>query len=82
MTASFTLSQIERFKREAKQLHRATPIAHSQALDRIANANGYSNWSLLAKHSDTHDALNAKSARPSFRFTRTPELSKRLGIPS
>lgn len=76
MTASFTHSQIERFKREAKKLHRAIPVSHSQALDQIANANGYSNWSLLAKHSDAHDTLNAKSARPPFRFTRTPELMR------
>lgn len=76
VTASFTLTQIERFKREAKRLHRASPVSHSQALDQIANANGYSNWSLLTKHSDTHDTLNAKSTRPPFRFTRTPELMR------
>ena len=76
MTASFTIAQVERFKREAKRLHRDTNISHSQALDQIASANGYSNWSLLAKHSDAHDAPKAKSARPPFRFIRTPELMR------
>ncbi|MDT7521068.1 glyoxalase superfamily protein [Rhodoferax sp. TBRC 17198] len=76
MTASFTISQVEGFKREAKRLHRDTHISHSQALDQIASANGYSNWSLLAKHSDAHDAAKTKSARPPFQFVRTPELMR------
>ncbi len=73
MTALFTIAQVERFKREAKRLHRESHISHSQALDQIANVNGYSNWSLLAKHSDAHDAPKAKNVPPPFRFVRTPE---------
>ena len=76
MTASFTIAQVERFKREAKRLHRDTNISHSQALDQIASANGYRNWSLLAKHSDAHGTSKAKKARPPFRFIRTPELMR------
>lgn len=76
VTASFTHAQIERFKREAKQLHRASSLSHSQALDQIANANGYGNWSLLMKHSDTGEHPTAKNARPPFRFSRTPELMR------
>lgn len=72
MTASFSPAQIERFKREAKQLHRTSPLSHSQALDQIANANGYGNWSLLMKHS-SGGQVTAKSTRPPFRFVRTPE---------
>jgi hypothetical protein len=76
MTASFTIAQVERFKREAKRMHRDSHISHSQALDQIANANGYNNWSLLSKRSDAHDALMVKSVRPPFRFVRTPELMR------
>ena len=76
MTASFTIAQVERFKREAKRLHRDTNISHSQALDQIASANGYRNWSLLAKHSDAQGTPKAKNARPPFRFIRTPELMR------
>lgn len=76
MTASFTIAQVDRFKREAKRLHRDSHISHSQALDQIANTNGYSNWSLLSKHSDAQDTLKAKIVRPPFRFARTPELMR------
>lgn len=69
---SFTSDQIERFKRVAKQLRRTTALSHSQALDQIAAENGYSNWSLLMKHSDTQGATELKNAPP-FYFTRTPE---------
>ncbi len=69
---SYTPAQIERFKREAKLLHRASAIPHSQALDRVATANGYSNWSLLMKHSDSHGAAQSKGGRPPHRFMRTP----------
>lgn len=72
MTASFTPAQIERFKREAKQLHRASSLSHGQALDQIANANGYGNWSLLMKHGSGGHAA-AQSARPPVHFVRTPE---------
>ena len=78
MPNSFSFAQIERFKREAKQLRHNTPITHSQALDRIAEANGYDNWSLLMKHSDlslvsqeppVQEVITV--ARAPFEFTRT-----------
>ncbi|HSI48939.1 MAG TPA: hypothetical protein VLA61_11755 [Ideonella sp.] len=73
MTASFTFAQIERFKREAKQLHRTSSISHSEALDQIAVANGHGNWSLLMKQSGTAEHAAAKSMRSPFQFARTPE---------
>nr|WP_315463288.1 glyoxalase superfamily protein [uncultured Rhodoferax sp.] len=76
MTTSFTFAQIEHFKREAKQLRRTTSISHSHALDQIANANGFGNWSLLAKHSDTHDPAKTKPARAPFLFVRTSDLMR------
>ena len=62
MTASFTIAQVERFKREAKRLHRDSHISHSQALDQIANANGYNNWSLLTKDLSVN-CLKSSSSR-------------------
>lgn len=72
--ASFSQSQIEHFKREAKKICRASDCLHSEALDRIANSNGYRNWSLLVKNNDPKDTTKAERARNSFRFTRSPEL--------
>ena len=73
---TFSAAQIERFKREAKELRRTSPLSHSEALDRIAGANGFPNWSLLMKHSDADDgpvASRSRRARPHHRFLRTPE---------
>lgn len=53
MAISFTLAQLERFRREAKNLGRELSITHSEALDRIATRHGFTNWSLLAKHNNT-----------------------------
>lgn len=38
---------VERFKREAKAIHRETGVAHSYALDQVALREGYANWSRL-----------------------------------
>lgn len=78
MATSFTSTQIERFRREAKQLCRATPnLTHSAALDRIAIQNGYANWSLLHKHSQGDSPIVtpplASITQSPFTFERTPE---------
>lgn len=57
MLFSFSPSQIEGFKREAKAQSKASGITHSEALNRIALANQYSNWSLLMKHRLREDRL-------------------------
>lgn len=65
----FSAAQIEHLKREAKQLCRASSLlTHSQALDRIALANGHRNWSLLMKNATSLDA-----GPPPYRFSRTSE---------
>lgn len=51
MATSFSPAQLERFRREAKKLSRELSITHSEALDRVAVQNGFTNWSLLSKHS-------------------------------
>jgi uncharacterized protein YozE (UPF0346 family) len=64
---SFLPLQLERFRREAKKLARELSITHSEALDRIAVKNGFTNWSLLVKHSSPSGpviALPAAPARP------------------
>lgn len=73
MLTSFSPAQIERFKRDAKALHRSTGISHSAALDQIATTNGYSNWSLLMKHQPEV----AKGSTP-FKFSRTAEEMRQL----
>lgn len=50
MTTTPTLARVEQLKRAAKTLVRATSLTHSEALDRLAGQNGFTNWSLLAKH--------------------------------
>jgi hypothetical protein len=61
-------AQIERLKREAKQVARNSNLAHNQALDQKAADNGYANWSLLMKHNATASVVSP----PPFRFVRTP----------
>lgn len=69
MATSFSPAQLERFRREAKKLSRELSITHSEALDRIAAQHGFTNWSLLAKHSaavqppETVDELLSTSSR-------------------
>ena len=69
MANSFQPAQLERFRREAKKLCRALSIPHSEALDRIAVENGFSNWSLLVKHSDS---AGANSSTPQATGPKQP----------
>lgn len=64
MATSFSPLQLERFRREAKKLGRALSICHSEALDRIAVQNGFTNWSLLSKHSDSSSQAVADAPKP------------------
>lgn len=59
MATSFSPAHLERFRREAKKLSRERSITHSEALDRIAVQNGFTNWSLLSKHSSGPEAAPA-----------------------
>lgn len=72
MSTPFSSPQIERFKREAKQLHRDLSIPHSHALDRIAIEQGYGNWSLLMKHSQPDGVASSINSGRQHRFLRTP----------
>lgn len=64
MSSSFSPMQLERFRREAKKLSRELSITHSEALDRTAMRNGFTNWSLLVKHSEAPPAI-ARTEPPS-----------------
>lgn len=57
MAISFSNIQLERFRREAKKLSRELSITHSDALDRIAVRQGFTNWSLLVKHSNAPSTI-------------------------
>jgi hypothetical protein len=81
MATSFSASQLDRFRREAKPLGRSLGIIHSHALDRIAIAHGFANWSLLEKHS-----IKPDSTLSPYRFMRTLEemrlASYKLQLPA
>lgn len=51
MHTSLTSAQVEQLRRNAKRLARDESIPRNQALDRLATAHGFRNWSLLSKHS-------------------------------
>jgi hypothetical protein len=70
MSTAFTPPQIERLKREAKRFARDNSLTHSESLDRIAGLNGYSNWSLLMKHSSPLADVNAM---PPWIFRRSTD---------
>lgn len=69
MAISFSTAQLERFRRDAKKLCRESSITHSEALDRIAVQQGFTNWSLLVKHSD---------AVPASIRTKPPSASRNV----
>lgn len=75
MPNSYTPSQIEQLKRDAKRLARSNSISHSQALDQIAASHGHANWSQLAKRiNSSQREVNAIQAQPQpLRFSRTVE---------
>ncbi|MBR8007417.1 hypothetical protein [Burkholderia vietnamiensis] len=51
MRIQFTADGINRLKRDAKLLRRGTFLTQTQALDRVAEREGWPNWALLQKHS-------------------------------
>lgn len=79
MSNSFSNTQINHFKRQAKQISREETIQHCHALDRIALQNGYTNWSLLIKNqalpaATAPEAVAVHDFQPShYRFTRSSE---------
>lgn len=52
----FTDDQIERLKREAKQIKRRDGITHTESLDRIAREQGYQSWWHLQQSKETSNA--------------------------
>lgn len=68
MTTSFSPAQLDRFRREAKQLSRDLSITHSEALDRIAVQHGFKNWSLLSRHSFVASAISTAAGTNRSRY--------------
>lgn len=75
MSNLYTPAHIEQLKRSAKRLARDKTLTHAVALDQIAATCGYSNWSLLMKHADSHQMSTAPSQpkSPPFLFLRSAE---------
>lgn len=69
--SDFPLSahDVERFKREAKAIHRTTGVAHGHALDEIAQREGYVNWSRLMLKGHGPSEVEP-SGPPDYRFVR------------
>jgi hypothetical protein len=51
MCTSFTSAQVDQLRRDAQRLRKQEALSHNEALNRIAAAHGYRNWSLLMKGS-------------------------------
>lgn len=61
MSQLISPAQIEQLRRNAKRVARANSISLSQALDRLAQASGFRNWSLLAKAAKTVEVAAAEA---------------------
>lgn len=51
---NFSVSEIDRLRRTAKEISRNQNITHTAALDRLANGLGFNNWALLQKSTSTN----------------------------
>lgn len=67
MSTPLSPAQIEQLRRNAKRLARTLSIPHSEALDRLAEQQGFRNWSLLSKHTS-----KPSKARPESSGATTP----------
>lgn len=62
-------NDVERFKREAKAIHRDTGMGHNHALDQVAVREGYANWSRLMLKG--HGPMSSEPPRPpDYSFAR------------
>ena len=70
MLTKITIAQIEQFKRDATRLARNQSLTRAEALDQVAVAIGYPNWSVLMKNAAIHqkDAAAPQPARPPYQF--------------
>ena len=52
----FVPREVQALKKQAKRLKQLLDCSHSHALDKVAQQNGYTNWSLLQKHAAEKDS--------------------------
>lgn len=72
----FTIHQVEVLRRAAKKISRAEGVSHGHALDKLAQENGFKNWSLLQKN-----GVSDPSLPQAFIFRRTDdEVSQSLRV--
>ena len=68
MGRSISQGFVDSLKRKAKRLERERPeLTHSQALDLIAQQEGYENWSLLAR--DVEPSIGARRVGEQYPYT-------------
>lgn len=77
MPSSLSAAQVEQLRRNAKRLGRTLSISHSEALNRIAEQNGFKNWSLLSKHSAAVASAGAPPSPPPAVAVRTEPTGSR-----
>lgn len=70
-----SLPSIKRIKQRAKSLKRNFGIKQSQALDLVANENGFSFWLDLKKALDEQDVLEKPIPAPSLNFVEDEDIS-------
>lgn len=78
MLKKITIAQIEQFKRDATRLVRNQSLIRAEALDQVAVANGYQNWSVLMRNAAVHqkDAASLRPVSPPYQFRRTTEAMR------
>lgn len=71
MANPFSDVDIKRFRLHAKHLSRSKSISHSEALDAVAQEQGFSNWALLMKSASPRRTVYLSSLKSTPR--RSPE---------
>ncbi len=79
MPTSFKHLQIDRLKREAKVSRKSLNISHNQALDLIANREGFSNWSLLMKRAGIQAVAPNPTASSELKLDLIKDAAKLAG---
>lgn len=64
MTQPISISFLPQLRRDAKRLAHHEHLSHAQALDRIAQERGYTNWSLLVRNATYQPSSQPPAARP------------------
>lgn len=85
MAQSISISFLPQLRRDAKRLAHQEHLSHTQALDRIAQERGYTNWSLLVRNATYQPSSTSPAATqpdtPAPMQESAPVLSRILTDP-